>query len=78
MKIDLHNENAKHLAGANAGGYVFDFIKLTSEYGSVEGISLKDLCHKCSAFTRLDAGEIRHIKKTVFMEEANLSLKSWK
>ena len=68
MKIDLHNENAKHLARANAGGYVFDFINLTPEYGSVEDVRLNDLCHKCSASTRLDADEIRCIKKTAFAE----------
>ena len=30
------------------------------------GASLKDLGHKCFAFTKLDAGEIRRIKKTAF------------
>ena len=30
------------------------------------GGSLKDLGRKCFAFTKLDAGEIRRIKKTAF------------
>ena len=30
------------------------------------GASLKDLGQKCFAFTKLDAGEIRRIKKTAF------------
>ena len=30
------------------------------------GASLKDLGHKCFAFTKLDAGEIRRIKKSAF------------
>ena len=30
------------------------------------GASLKDLGRKCFAFTKLDAGEIRRIKKTAF------------
>ena len=30
------------------------------------GASLKDLGHKCFAFTKLDSGEIRRIKKTAF------------
>ena len=30
------------------------------------GASLKDLGHKCFAFTKLDAGEIKRIKKTAF------------
>ena len=30
------------------------------------GASLKDLGWKCFAFTQLDAGEIRRIKKTAF------------
>ena len=32
----------------------------------VIGASLKDLGRKCFAFTKIDAGEIRRIKKTVF------------
>ena len=32
----------------------------------VIGASLKDLGHKCFAFTKLDAGEIRRIKKSAF------------
>ena len=67
MKIELHNGNAKHWVRANAGDHVFDFINLTPEYGSVEDVRLKDLCHKCSAFTRLDADEIRRIKKSAFV-----------
>ena len=67
MKIDLHNENAKHLARANAGGYVYDFINPMSEYCSVEDVRLKDLCHKCSASTRLDSDEIHRINKSVFV-----------
>ena len=30
------------------------------------GASLKDLGHKCFAFTKLDAGEIRRIKSAAF------------
>ena len=30
------------------------------------GASLKDLGRRCFAFTKLDAGEIRRIKKTAF------------
>ena len=41
------------------------------------GASLKDLGRKCFAFTKLDAGEIRRIKKTAFAV-ANLSPKSRK
>ena len=34
------------------------------------GASLKDLGKKCFAFTKLDAGEIRRIKKSVFAMDA--------
>ena len=30
------------------------------------GASLKDLGHKCFAFTKLDAGEIRRVKSAAF------------
>ena len=30
------------------------------------GASLKDLCCKCFAFTKMDAGEIDHIKRLAF------------
>ena len=36
------------------------------------GASLKDLGKKCFAFTKLDAGEIRHIKKEAFAVGANV------
>ena len=36
------------------------------------GASLKDLGRKCFAFTKLDAGEIRRIKKTAFSSEAGV------
>ncbi len=36
------------------------------------GASLKDLGKKCFAFTKLDAGEIRRIKKTAFSSEAGV------
>ena len=34
------------------------------------GASLKDLGHKCFAFTKLDAGEIRRIKSAAFASRA--------
>ena len=36
------------------------------------GASLKDLGRKCFAFTKLDAGEIRRIKKTAFASVAKV------
>ena len=42
------------------------------------GASLKDLGSKCFAFTKLDAGEIRRIKKSAFASGANLSPRSRK
>ena len=45
-------------------------IALMQKYADKElyliGASLKDLGQKCFAFTKLDAGEIRRIKKTAF------------
>ena len=36
------------------------------------GASLKDLGRKCFAFTKLDAGEIRRIKKSAFASVAKV------
>ena len=62
----FHTSQYPKLAVRHTESFLDRFLVVDDRELYLVGASLKDLGKKCFAFTKLDAGEIRRIKKTAF------------